>query len=91
MCGSEPKPTSHYHLCLENHQISRSKLLKNACNLDQTLKNYDDYHLIHTLLYGSEKKGIIKLTVCYLRDTAVSLRVPFEISIFFYLLLLLLV
>ena len=56
MCGSEPKPTSHYQLCLEYHQISRSKLLKNACSLDQTLKNYEDDHLIHTLLYSSEKK-----------------------------------
>ena len=44
-------------------------------NLDQTLGNYDDDHLIHTLLYGSEKfnfnlnKEIIKLTICYLKDT----------------------
>ena len=55
MCGSEPKPSSHYHLCRENHESSRSKLLKNACNLDQTLQNYDDDHLIHALLYGLEK------------------------------------
>ena len=44
-------------------------------NLDQTLRNYDDDHLIHILLYGSEKfnfnlnKDIIKLTICYLKDT----------------------
>ena len=55
MCGSEPKPSSHYHLCRENHESSRSKLLKNACNLDQTLQNYDDDHLIHALLYGLER------------------------------------
>ena len=44
-------------------------------NLDQTLPNYDDDHLIHILVYGSEKfsfnlnKDIIKLTMCYLKDT----------------------
>ena len=55
--------------------MSRSKLLKNVYNLDQTLRNYDDENLIHILLYGSEKinfylnEEIIKLTVCYLKDT----------------------
>ena len=53
----------------------RSKLLKNVYNLDQTLRNFDDDHLIHILLYGSEKfnvtlnKEIIKLIICYLKDT----------------------
>ena len=47
--------------------MNRSKLLKNVYSLDQTLRNYDDGHLIHILLYGSEKfqynlnKEIIKL------------------------------
>ena len=55
--------------------MNRSKLLKNVYNLDQTLRNYDDDYLIHILLYGSEKfsfnldKEIIKLTICYLKDT----------------------
>ena len=36
--------------------ISRSKnSFKNVYNLDQTLRNYDDELLIHTLLYDSEK------------------------------------
>ena len=49
--------------------------MKNVYNLDQTLRNYDDDHLIHILLYGSEKinfnlnKEIIKLNVCPLKDT----------------------
>ena len=39
------------------------------------MRNYHDDYLIHTLLYGSEKfnfdlnKEIIKLTVCFLKDT----------------------
>ena len=43
--------------------------------IDQTLGNYEDDHLIHILLYGSEKfnfnlnKEILKLTICYLKDT----------------------
>ena len=60
--------------------MNRSKLLKNVDNVDQTLWNYDDDHLIHILLYGSKKfkfsskkfnlnKDIIKLTICYLKDT----------------------
>ena len=56
--------------------ISRSKnSFKNVYNLDQTLRNYDDELLIHTLFYDSEKfnfnlnKKIIKLTVCCLKDT----------------------
>ena len=44
----------------------------------KTLPNYDDDHLIHILVYGSEKfkfnlnKDIIKLTICYLKDTESS-------------------
>ena len=59
----------------QNHVISRSKILKNVCNVDQTLPNYDSDHLIHTLLYGSKKfnfnlnKEIVKLAVWYLKDT----------------------
>ena len=37
-CGQKLQPT-------QNHVISRSKLLKNVYNLDQTLRNYDDDHL----------------------------------------------
>ena len=74
-CGSEPETTVHFLLRWQYHVINRSKLLKNVYNLDQTLRNYDDDHLIHILLYGSEKfnfnlnKDIIKLTICYLKDT----------------------
>ena len=74
-CGSEPETTAHFLLHCQNHVISRSRLLKNVYNLDQTLQNYDDDHLIHILLYGSEKfnfnlhKEIIKLPICYLKDT----------------------
>ena len=55
--------------------MNRSKLLKNVHNLDQTLRNYGDDHLIHILLYGYEKsnfnldKDIINLKICYLKDT----------------------
>ena len=72
--------------------MTRSKLLKNVYNLDETLRNYDDDHLIHILLYGSEKfnfdlnKDIIKLTICYLKDTE---RYDENLKyLFFYLLLL---
>ena len=47
-----------------------------------TLGNYDDDHLIHILLYHSEKfnfnlnKEIIELTNCYLKDTE-----PFDESL----------
>ena len=53
----------------------RSKFLKNVYKLDQTLRDYDNDHLIHILLYRSEKfnfnlnKEIIKPTICYLKDT----------------------
>ena len=63
------------NLRCQNHVISRSKLLKNVCKLDQILRNHDDDHLIHILLYGSEKfnfnlnKEILQLTICYLKDT----------------------
>ena len=74
-CGSEPETTDHFLFRCQNHVISTSKLLKNLYNLDQTLRNYDDDHLIHTLLYGSEKfnfnldKELTKLTICFLKDT----------------------
>ena len=74
-CGSEPETTAHLLLRCQNHVMNISKLLKNVYNLDQTLGNYDDVHLIHILLYGSEKfslnlnKEIIQLTICYLKDT----------------------
>ena len=73
-CSSEPENTAHFLLRCQNHVISRSKLLRNVYNLDQTLRNYDDDHLIHIPLYGSEKftfnlnKEIIKPTICYLKD-----------------------
>ena len=74
-CGSEPETTAHFRLRCQNHVMSRSKLLRNVYNLDQTLRNYYDDHLIHILLYGLEKfnsnlnKEISKLTFCYLKDT----------------------
>ena len=74
-CGSEPETTAHFLLRCQNHVMNRSKLLKNVYNLDQTLRNYDDDHLIHILLYGSEKfnfnlnKEIIKLTMCFVKNT----------------------
>ena len=74
-CGSEPETTAHFFLNCQNHVMNRPKLIKNVYNLDQTLRNYDDDHLIHILLYGSEKfnfnldKEIIKQTSCYLKDT----------------------
>ena len=74
-CGSERETKAHFLLRCQNHVMNRSKLLKNVYNLDQTLRNYNDDHLIHILLYGSEKfhfnlnKEIIKLTIYYLKDT----------------------
>ena len=74
-CGSESETTAHFLLRCQNHVMNRSKLLKNLYNLGQTPGNYDDDHLIHILLYASEKfnfnlnKGIIKLTISYLGDT----------------------
>ena len=53
-CDSEPETTVNFLLRCQNHVI-RSNLLKNVYNLDQTLRNYDDDHLIHILLYGSKK------------------------------------
>ena len=73
-CSSEPETTAHFLLCCENH-VTKSKLLRNVYNLEKTLRNYDDDHLIHIFLYDSEKfnfnlnKEIIKLTICYLKDT----------------------
>ena len=46
-CGSEPETTAHFLLRFKNYANNRSKLLKNVYSLDQTLRNYDDYHLIH--------------------------------------------
>ena len=85
-CGSEPDTTAHFLLCCQNHKINRSKFLKNVYDLDQTLQNYDDGHLIHTLLYGSGKfnfnlnREIIKLTVRYRMIPNVLTKVSFEIS-----------
>ena len=45
-CGSELETPAHFLLRFQNHVISRSNLLKNVYNLDQTLQNYDDEHLI---------------------------------------------
>ena len=46
MCsyGSKPETTTHFLLHCQNHKLSRSKLIKNVYNLDQTiiLRNYDD-------------------------------------------------
>ena len=52
---SERETTAHFLLRCQNHVINTLKLLKNVYNLDQTLKNYDNDHIIHTLVYGSEK------------------------------------
>ena len=72
---SVPEAIAHFVLRRQNHIISRTKLLKNVNNLDQTLRNYDDDHLIRTFFYGSgnfnliSNKKIVRLTVCYLKDT----------------------
>ena len=74
-CGSEPKISAHFLLRCQNHVITKSKLLKNVYNLDQTLENYDNNHLILIFLYGSEKfnfnlnNEIIKLTIRFLKNT----------------------
>ena len=74
-CGSELETTAHFLLRCQNQVMNRSKLLKNVYSLDQILRNYDDDHLTHIVLYDSEKfkfnlnKDIIKLTICYLKDT----------------------
>ena len=71
-CGSEPETTAHFLLRCQNHVMNRSKLLKNVYNLDQTLGNYGNDHI---LLYDSGKfnfnlnKEIIKLIICYPKDT----------------------
>ena len=44
--GFEPKITTFLLLRLENHK-NRSKLVKNVCNIDQTLQNYNDDHSLH--------------------------------------------
>ena len=74
-CCSELETAAYFLLRCQNHVISSSILLKNVFDLGQTLWNCDDDHVIHILLYCSEKlkfnlnKEIIKLTVCYLKDT----------------------
>ena len=99
MCsyGIEIETTAHFFLRCQNHVMSRSKLLKNVYNLGQTLRNFDDDHLIHISLYGSEKfnfklsKNIIKLIICYLKETErFSETLIWNIYFFFYLLLSLL-
>ena len=94
-CGSEPETTAHFLLRCQNHVTNRSKFIKNVYNLDQTLRNYDGTHLLHILLYGSEKlnfnlnKEIINLAICYLKDTE-CFNENLILSInYFYLLLLL--
>ena len=74
-CGSELETTAHFLLLYQNHVMNGSKFLKSVYNLDQALRNYDNDHLIHILLYGSEKfnfnfnKDRIKLTISYLKNT----------------------
>ena len=74
-CCSEPETKAYLFLRCQNYVTSRSKHLEIVSNLDQTLRNYDDDYLILTLPYGSEKlnfnlnKKIIKLAICYLKDT----------------------
>ena len=53
MCssGSEPETTAPFLLRCRNHVISKSKLHKNVYKLDQTLRSYDDDHLIHVFLF----------------------------------------
>ena len=62
-CGSEPETISHFLLRCQNQIVSRTKLFKNLYNLDQTLPNYDDDHLIYTLLYGSEKFNLLFIII----------------------------
>ena len=62
-CGSEPETISHFLVRCQNHVGSRTKLFKNLYNLDQTLPNYDDDHLIYTLLYGSEKFNLLFIII----------------------------
>ena len=42
--------TVHFLVCCESHKTGRSKLLKNAHNLDQILGNYDDDQLIYACM-----------------------------------------
>ena len=94
-CGSEPETTAHFLLRCQNHVTNRSKFIKNVYNLDQTLRNYDGTHLLHILLYGSEKlnfnlnKEIINLAICYLKDTE-CFNENLILSIYYFYLLLLL-
>ena len=46
-CGSEPEINAYLLLDCQNHMISTPKLLSVS---DQTLRNCDDDHLMHTLL-----------------------------------------
>ena len=73
-CKSEPETTAHLLLHSQNYKINQLKPLKNVYHLDQTLRNYDDNHLIHTLLYGSEK---FELSICYLKDAKHFHKTPF--------------
>ena len=55
----------HTFSCVIHIIISRSKLLKNVYNLDQTLRS------LWFRKIGLDKE-IIKLTICYLKDTGLS-------------------
>ena len=75
-CSSEPETTTHVLLDCQNHKLNRSKLTKKCI---QPRSNNNSTKLwrwqIHTLLYSSQKfnfdlnKEVIKLTVCYPKDT----------------------
>lgn len=60
---------------LSKSKKSLSKLFKNVYYLDQTLRNYDDHHSLHTFYFGSESfrfhsdNEIIKRTICCPKDT----------------------
>ena len=58
-CGSEAETKAHFLLHCQNNIISRSKLLKNVYNLDQTLRNYEDYPLIYTFFMVQKYSTLI--------------------------------
>ena len=72
-CGAAIETTIHFLLRCRPYSVQRVELFDGAYELDSTLQNSSEDHLLTVLLYGSEifalnvKKGIIRLTISFLK------------------------
>ena len=74
-CGFEPETTDHYLLRCKLCTDLRLDLLNDIYTIKQSLKNFSEYKLVNTLLFGSENftldanANILRRTFEFLKAT----------------------